>query len=129
MYKGRRVFRLGPGWIVFFAVLTALFVAGAYTTYQERGWTWVSVGLAVFAVVLGVGSMVETLVMRIELTDEAMLVMDLRGRKRFAREDIERITQEKGGPPAIRLRDGRWVKLPPVAKSLPNSVRAWLKSG
>jgi hypothetical protein len=128
MYKGRRVFRLGSGWVVFFAALTAVFVVGAYMTYQERGWTWVSVGLALFAVVLGVGSIVETLVMRIELTDEAMLVRDLRGRKEFARQDIERITQEKGGPPAILLRDGRWIKLPPVASGLPNSVRAWLKA-
>lgn len=49
MHSGRRVFRWGPGWIVFFAALTAIFVAGAYMTYQQRGWTWVSVDLALFA--------------------------------------------------------------------------------
>lgn len=128
MYRGRRVFRRGPGWVVFFAALTALFAAGAYMTYQERGWTWVSVSLAALGGVLGLGSIVETLVLRIELTDDAMLVTDLRGRRRFRREDIQGITQYKGTPPAIQLRDGRWVKLPSVASNLPNSVRAWLKT-
>ena len=127
MYKGRRVFRLGPGWIAFFAALTALFALGAYATYQERGWTWVSVGLALSAVILGLGSIIETLVLRIELTEEALLVRDLRGRRSYARAEIERVTQEKGVPPAIQLRDGRWIKLPSVANNLPNSVRAWLK--
>ena len=114
MYKGRRVFRLGPGWIVFFAGLIALFAVGAYVTYRERGWTWVSVGLALAAVFLGLGSIIETLVLRIELTEDALLVRDLRGRRRYGRNDIERVTQEKGVPPD------------PAAR-LPNSVRAWLK--
>ena len=77
--------------------------------------------------VLGLGSIVESLVLRIELTDDAMLVTDLRGHKRYSIEDIDRIGEAKGGPPALLLKGGRWVKLPSVGSDLGNSVRRWLK--
>ena len=126
-YQGRRLFRKGPGWVLFFVGLTGLFALGAYMTWQERGWTWVSVGLAGAAVVLGLGSILETLVERIELTDEALVVTRLTGRRRYSRADIVRIEESKGGPPGMLLSSGRWVKLPSVAGSLGNSIRAWLK--
>lgn len=126
-YNGRRVFGLGWGMTVTLVGVTLLFAAVAYGAYQSKGWTWVSIGMAVAAAVCGAGGIVESLVVRIELTDEAMIVTDLTGRKRFAIGDIERISEEKGGPPAIRLTNGRWVKLPSVSSSLGNSVRAWLK--
>ena len=107
--------------------VTLLFAVVAYGAYRSGGWNWVSISMALVAGVLGVASIVESLVLRIELTDDAMLVTDLTGRKRFAIGDIERISDEKGGPPAILLKDGRWVKLPSVASNLGNSVRAWLK--
>ena len=107
---------------------TALFATGALTTYRAGGWTWVSMALAAGTVVLGFGSIIETLILRIELTDDAMIVTDLRGRRRYAMADIERIAEAKGGPPALLLKDGRWVKLPSVSNNLGNSVRAWLKA-
>jgi hypothetical protein len=33
----------------------------------------------------------------------------------------------KGSPPAILLKQGRWVKLPSVGRSVGNSMRAWLR--
>lgn len=107
--------------------VTALFASGAFVTYRERGWNWVSIGLAAATVVLGFGSILESLVLRIELTEDAMLVTDLRGRKRYAMTEIERIAEAKGSPPAILLKGGHWVKLPSVGSELGNSVRAWLK--
>jgi hypothetical protein len=107
--------------------VTLLFAVVAYGAYRSRGWNWVSISMALVAGILGVTSIVESLVLRIELTDDAMLVTDLTGRRRFAIGDIERISEEKGGPPAILLKDGRWVKLPSVASNLGNSVRAWQK--
>ena len=107
--------------------VTLLFAVVAYGAYRSRGWNWVSISIALVAGILGVASIAESLVLRIELTDDAMLVTDLTGRKRFAIGDIERISEEKGGPPAILLKDGRWVKLPSVAANFGNSVRAWLK--
>ena len=106
----------------------ALFAAGAVMTYRAGGWTWVSIGLAAATVVLGAGSIIETLILRIELTDDAIVVTDLTGRRRYAMADIERIAEAKGVPPALLLKDGRWVKLPSVGDNLGNSVRAWLKA-
>jgi hypothetical protein len=114
--------------LLLFAALTALFAVGAWMTYRDRGWQWVSIGLAGATVILGLGSIIETLVLRIELTDEAMLVTELTGRKRYAKTDIDRIAEAKGTPPTLLLRDGRWVKLPSVGSDLGNSVRAWKKT-
>lgn len=128
MYNGRRVFRPGLTMLMIMVGCTALFAAGAVMTYRDRGWTWVSIGLATATVGLGFGSIIETLILRIELTDDAMIVTDLRGRRRYAMADIERIEEAKGVPPSLLLKGGRWVKLPSVSNSLGNSVRAWLRA-
>jgi hypothetical protein len=127
MYKGRRVFR--PGSVIVLLVLgaTVLFAAAAFAAYRHAGWNWVSIGLAAATGVFGFGGIVESLILRIELTDDAMLVTDLTGRRRYGIADIERIEEAKGGPPAILLKGGRWVKLPSAGSDLGNSVRAWLK--
>src|SRR5262245_374547 len=126
-YNGRRVFRPSAGTPILYAGVTLLFAVVAYGVYRTRGWNWMSISMALVAAVLGVGSIVESLVLRIELTDDALVVRDLTGRKRFAIGDIERISEQQGGPPAILLKGGRWVKLPSVGSDLGNSVRAWLK--
>ncbi len=108
--------------------LTALFAAGAFAIWRASGWNWMAVFLAGAALILGMGGIAETLLLRIELTDDAIVITDLRGRRRYAIADIERIEEAKGVPPAIRLKDGRWVKLPSLAANLGNSVRAWLKA-
>jgi hypothetical protein len=127
MYKGRRVFRAGPGMVALFVGLTALFAAGAVFTYLDRGWNEVSVGLAGAAVVLGVGSILASFRLRIELTDESLVVTDLSGVRRYRVDDIERVEEAKGVPPVLLLKNGKWVKLPSVASDLGNSVRTWLK--
>ena len=106
---------------------TALFLTGAIVTHRTRGWNWVAIGLAL-GVVLGVGGIIESFLLRIQLTDEAMLVTDLRGTRRYPRNEIVRIEEAKGTPPAILLNEGRWVKLPSVGNNIGNSVRAWLKA-
>lgn len=106
---------------------TVLFAAGAVVTYSQRGWNWVSLSLAAITVVFGLGGILESLILRIELKDDAMVVTDLKGRKRYAITDIERIEEAKGVPPTLLLKDGKWVKLPSVGSDLGNSVRAWLR--
>lgn len=128
MYNGRREFRLGVGFVILYVFITALFATGALMTWRERGWTWVSVSLTGMAV-LSVGAIVETFVLRIRLTDDALVVRDLRGTRTYAKQDIDGIAEAKGTPPSLRLTDGSWVRLPSVTSSLGNSVRAWLKSG
>lgn len=126
-YGGRTEFRLGIGFVILYVLITALFATGAYSVWREDGWSWVSIGLAGMAV-LSVGAIAETFVLRIRLTDDALIVRDLRGTRVYAKEDIETIAEAKGTPPNLRLRNGTWVRLPSVTSSLGNSVRAWLKA-
>ena len=110
-----------------YVLITALFASGSHFLWRVEGWSWGAVTLAVM-VIVGLGAMVETLVLRITLTNEALIVRDLRGTRAYAKSDIAGIAEAKGTPPSLRLRDGRWVKLPSVSNSLGNSVRAWLRS-
>jgi hypothetical protein len=71
---------------------------------------------------------VESLVLRVRLTDDALLVTDLRGRRCYPLTEIAKMEEAKGSPTAILLVDGRWVKLPSVGNSLGNSIRAWIKN-
>ena len=107
-------------------VVTLIFAAGAFMTYRERGWYWVSVGL-VCGALLGLGGIVEALIFRVRLTDDALLVTDLRGTRQFLKSEIRRVEQAKGSPTYIVLNDGRGVKLPPVGYEIGNSIRGWLK--
>ena len=113
--------------VLIFVGLTALFAVGAWMTHRDRGWGWVSLSLACAAVVLGFGSILESLVLRIELTDDAMLVTGLTGRRRYLKADIGGIQEARGVSPTLLLKDGRWVRLPSVGSNLGNSVRAWLE--
>ena len=126
MYQGRRVFRNGPGWTLAMVAITMLFAGVAYGMYSLRGWNWASVSMTLVAGILGVGGIVESLVQRIDLTDDAMLVTELTGRRRYARQDIDRVAEAKGVAPILLLRNGAKVKLPSVGSDLGNSVRAWL---
>jgi hypothetical protein len=113
--------------VILSVFVALLFAAGALMTYRLRGWSWVSIGLAC-ATVVGVGGIVESLVLRVRLTDDALLVTDLRGRRCYALTEIAKVEEAKGSPTAILLMDGRWVKLPGVGSSLGNSIRAWIKN-
>jgi hypothetical protein len=48
----------------------------------------------------------------------------------FSRDQIEAVTWERPGRVLIKLKTGRWIKLPHVwenPKGLTNTIRAWLK--
>ena len=126
-YHGRRVFK--RGWLVLPAVCvaTALFGAAAVVTFKLRGWNWVSIGMA-GAVVLGFVGIIETLVERVVLEDDALAVRRLWGTKRYPISEIDRVEEAKGVDPAVRLTNGRWVKLPDVVPYFGNSARAWLRA-
>jgi hypothetical protein len=125
-YRGRRDFRRRPSWILFYALLTLFLAAGAVMTYRQRGLNWVS-GTLAGATVLGLGAIIESLILRIQLTDDALVVTELRGRRRYPMKEIAGIAEGKGVSPTLLLTEGRVVRLPSVAGSLGNSVRAWLK--
>ena len=126
-YRGRTEFRLGVGFVIFYSILAILLAAGAVFMQRRDGWSWVAITLTGMAL-LSAGAILETLVLRIRLTEDTLIVRDLRGRRTYAKRDIERIEEAKGTPPALLLRDGRWARLPSLAGNLGNSVRAWLKA-
>jgi hypothetical protein len=113
--------------LLVFVGLTAFCALGVWMTYRVGGWSSVSIGLTFVTVILGLGSILESLVLRIELSDDAMVVTELTGRRRYSKADIDGIQEAKGVSPTLLLKDGRWVKLPSVGSDLGNSVRAWLK--
>ena len=113
--------------LLLFVGLTALFAVGTWMTYREGGWGWTSIALACATVGLGFGSIIETLVLRIELTDDAMLVTELTGRRRYSKADIDGIHEAKGVSPTLLLKNGSRITLPSAGSDLGNSVRAWLK--
>ena len=111
--------------VVLIVVVTLIFAAGAFMTYRERGWYWVSIGLAC-GTVFSLAGIIETLIFRVRLTDHALVITDLRGRRQYPKSEISGVEDLKGVPAAILLKSGRWVKLPPVGYEIGNSIRAWL---
>jgi hypothetical protein len=104
------------------------FAAGTWFYYTTRGlalMTLAFVAMTVFAL-LGV---VEALVDRVVLDDDALRVIRIWYRRTYPRTEIAAVSDEKGGPVAVRLADGRWIKLPSVGSYLGNSIRAWLRPG
>lgn len=125
-YGGQRVFKPVRWFLIAVILSEVLMVTGAIMTYRSGGWTFTSIGLA-FMSVIGLGGVIETLVRRIELTDDELVVTDLFSRKRYARSEIARIEELKGVDPGLHLRDGRFAKLPSLGVPLGNSIRAWLR--
>ena len=125
-YKGRRVFR-SPSWFVgIVAVTVLLFAGGTWIAYDARGLHPLTLASAVLTVI-GALAVIEVVVDRVVLTDDALHVIRIWARRTYAKTDIVRVTSEKGVPMALQLADGRWAKLPPVDAS-PNSIRAWLRA-
>jgi hypothetical protein len=114
--------------IIVIVVVTIIFATGAVMTYRMQGWTWVSIGLACGTVFSLLG-IIEALVFRVRLSDDEVLITDLRGRRRYLRGDITGVEEAKGSPTFLLMKNGRGVKLPPVGSSVGNSIRAWLRSG
>jgi hypothetical protein len=125
-YQGRREFRGGRWMVIAMVFCTALFAVAMVFIQRQRGWGLVSIGMSV-ATVISLAGIVESLVKKIELTDDAIVVTDLRGRKSYAATAIDSIHEARGVESVLRLKDGRVVKLPSVGSELGNSVRAWLK--
>ena len=127
-YKGRRVFR-APSWVVASVVVaTLLFAVGAFVRFRAAGSRDpTGILLAAFAVraVLGV---LETVAQRVVLSDDELHVTRWWVRRSYRRDSIVRLTSEKGVEAALKLVDGRWIKLPPGGPHAPNSIRAWLRA-
>ena len=128
-YHGRRVFR-APGWIWFAVGFSTLLCATGTAFLLWQGGSWFITASAALMTLVGVGGLLECLVSRVELLDDAILVRSLFSRRRYPREQVEGVAEAKGVAPALKLAGGEWAKVPEViGGGLGNSVRAWLRAG
>jgi hypothetical protein len=128
VYEGRTVFRRGRAVLAIVTVATAIFTAGFVFSFRTLGWGWQTGFFAFIALFFGAGGITETIVERIELQPDAMLIRRLWGTRRVPITDIEKVAEAKGVSPLLILKSGEKVKLPDVGGHLGNSTRAWLRS-
>src|SRR5688572_8561840 len=110
-YQGRRVFRTTAGYMLIFVAAELIFLAGAVYTYRARGWSWTSAALAALCV-LGLGGVLEGVVRRIVIADDALYITDLWTRQRLSKSEIMGVHEAKGVSTTILLADGRKISLP-----------------
>ena len=101
-YGGRRTFRIAPLAIGVLGGALALFSAGCTFMYFHDPSSWTFRGLASFAALSAV-ALLDWVVTRVELEDDAIVVRTLWSRRRYARSEIEGVAEEKGVPPGLKL--------------------------
>ena len=101
-YRAAETSALGYIMIGISVLVAMVFATGAAMTYRLQGWNWVSLGLAGMTV-LSLAGILEALIVRVQLTDEALLMTDLRGRRSYPLKDITGVGEGKGVPTAIFL--------------------------
>lgn len=122
---GNRVFRSPRWYVAFVAAAALLFAAGTWYTYATRGLHLLTLG-SLGLTVVGVVGIIEVVVDRVVLTDDALHVVRIWSRRSYAKSEITNVTQLKGTAVTLKLTDGRWAELPTVAVH-PNTIRAWLR--
>ena len=87
--------------------------------------------IPVFALV-GAFLLVGEFTRRVILTPDSIRLVSISAflLRTIPRAEIESVTWEKGGDVHLKLRDGKWVRLPGVGRNIQgvaNTVRAWLE--
>jgi hypothetical protein len=80
--------------------------------------------------VLGAFWLADLFLTRIVLQADGIFIFSEFRSRTVPRAEIESVTWEKGCGASLKLRDGKWVRLPNAGQSpqgLTNTIRAWLK--
>ena len=121
---------VSPHWIKILAGTSAiLFLAFACVLYNTEGWTWLTVS-ACGLLVVSLGGFVDSLICRVELTDEVLIVVQNLRRREYPRAMFVRVTWGKNVPVSLQCESGQWIRLPevsPGSQALANTLRAWIK--
>jgi hypothetical protein len=125
-----KIFRSPRALIIMVGVSTLLFILAAIGMYVTGGLTLLGVagfGLAIFGVV----AFVDTMLSRVLLYPEELEIYSNFRLRRYPRSAFVNATWAKGCPVTLQLREGGWLKLPPVgsgsAQGMVNTLRAWIK--
>jgi hypothetical protein len=119
-----------PVWLRILCVFAAIaFSLGLYHLYITEGWSWLTIGSGVLAVV-AVAGVFDAFLTRVELYPERMVVVANLRRREYSRSEISGVSWAKGVPVTIQLRSGSVERLPEVGSSTQGvceSIRAWLR--
>jgi hypothetical protein len=98
--------------------------------YRNEGVSFNSGSAAAVTLFMIVG-LADALTTRVALFSGSLIVTSNFRRRTFPREALESVTWAWGAGVSLKLKNGRWVKLPYVgnSQSVTNSIRAWLKKG
>jgi hypothetical protein len=118
-----------PRWIASFLSVVALALAVATVHFCR------SQGLSLeFAVTAALGlltvlGVADGLTTSVRLYSDSLFMMSKFRRRILPRAELDHVTWEVGVGVSLRLKSGRWVKLPDVgnSQSVTNPIRAWLK--
>lgn len=108
-------------------VATALCATGLLFLGRQQGVTWLTIGLGALTAIFAV-AFLDSLVSKIDLRPDALVIIELHRRRSIARQDIESAKGEAGAV-FLKLRDGSSFKLPETGRSqrrVLNAVTAWL---
>ena len=123
-----KIIRPKPALFIMLAVAKAMFVAGFIFMYVTSGWSWTTIGFAAMTLIAALG-FVELGTTRVILLDDSVEMGSIWKRRSLRRDEIKRVTWEKGAGVAFELNQGGWAKLPELgfnSQGLTNTMRAWL---
>lgn len=123
------IIRPKPFLFAMLAVAKMLFVGGFIFMYARSGWSLTTIGFAVMTIIGALG-FVELGTTRVILGDDFIDMGPIWKRRHLGRDEIKRVTWEKGAGVALELNGGGWVKVPELgfnSQGLTNTIRAWLK--
>jgi hypothetical protein len=126
-----KVFR-APWWIacVLGIGASACIAFGLYAHFAGLSLWWQL--FYALAAPAAVAALVESLLLRVELRRNALVIRGALRRREFQKSSLTEVSWAKGCPVAVKSRDGEWMRLPEVSvgsQSMANSVRAWLRQG
>jgi hypothetical protein len=103
--------------------------AAAYALYLKEAWSSLTVFAAIL-VPLSIAGFIDSLVARVELHDEKLVVVANFRRREYPRSMFVRATHGKGVPVSLEYTSGGWLRLPsfvPGGTGMVNTLRAWLR--
>ena len=115
-------------WLTTICLVFTLFcLAMSIYFYHDNGFDfWTICYIILF--ILGIAGAADCFISKIVLSEDSLTIIALQGRASYPRADIESMIAEKGCPIALKMQDGRLVKLTMGSASVrTTSLRKWLR--
>ncbi len=117
-------------WLQAICLLGAIALsAAAYSLYTKEGWSLLAVAAAMLAPLSAAG-FIDSLIARVELHPEKLVVISNFRRREYPRSMFVRAAWGKGVPISLEYTTGEWLHLPSFVAGgigMVNILRAWLR--